>query len=76
MISCKEIKKARKQAGLSKKQAVAVVHVNVYYWKSWESGRWNMSSGYMDLFMLSTGQWVYGKGDDIPLERIHPSLNT
>ncbi len=55
--SPEEIKKARKNAGLTQEQAAKVVlYSSRRTWQDWEYGVNNMPPGLFELFLIKTGQ--------------------
>ena len=50
-----EIKKARKAAGLTQKQAGELLSVGVRTWQRWEYGERKMSTAMLELFLIKTG---------------------
>jgi DNA (cytosine-5)-methyltransferase 1 len=51
-----QIKQARKEAGLTQKQAGELVHVEVRTWQKWEYGERPMSAAVWELFNLKINQ--------------------
>ena len=51
-----DVKSARVAAGLTQKQAAAVIHKKLLAWQRYESGDRSMDCALYELFMLKTGQ--------------------
>lgn len=51
-----DVKSARVAAGLTQKQAAAVIHKTLLAWQRYESGDRSMDCALYELFMLKTGQ--------------------
>lgn len=47
-----EIRAARSHAGLTQREAAALVHATVSAWEDWEQGRRRMHPGLWELFRL------------------------
>lgn len=50
-----EIRAARLAAGLTQREAAALVHATVSAWEEWEQGRRRMHPGLFELFLIKTG---------------------
>lgn len=50
-----EIAQARAAAGLTQRQAAALVHGTEAAWRSWESGLRKMHPGLLELFRIKSG---------------------
>ena len=51
-----DVKSARVAAGLTQKQAAAVIHKTLLAWQRYESGDRAMDAAYWELFLIKTGQ--------------------
>lgn len=51
-----DIKRMRRQAGLTQTEAAALVYVDVRAWQYWEAGERNMPRAIWELFTLKTEQ--------------------
>ena len=51
-----DVKYARVAAGLTQKQAAAVIHKTLLAWQRYESGDRAMDAAYWELFLIKTGQ--------------------
>lgn len=56
MIPAEEIRAARKQAGLSNREAAQLVHVNERTWRRWEAGARQMPANAWELFRIKLKQ--------------------
>lgn len=52
--SPKQIRQARKDAGLSQSAAADIVHANLRSWQKWEAGERSMHLAFWELFQLKT----------------------
>ena len=52
--SKEEVAQARATAGLTQRQAAALVHGTEAAWRSWESGLRKMHPGLWELFLIKT----------------------
>ena len=50
------IRYIRKKAGLTQKEAAALIDVSVQTWYEWERGNGNMHLAYYELFLIETNQ--------------------
>lgn len=50
-----EIRAARSRAGLTQREAAALVHATVSAWEEWEQGRRRMHPGLFELLLIKTG---------------------
>ena len=51
-----DVKSARVAAGLTQKQAAAVIYKKLLAWQRYESGDRAMDAAYWELFLIKTGQ--------------------
>lgn len=54
--SISEIKKARKDAGLTQTQAAALIYKGCRAWQQYEAGDRQMDYALYELFLIKTGQ--------------------
>lgn len=50
-----EIRAARKQRGLTQREAAALIYATQSAWEDWEQGRRRMHRGLFELFRIKTG---------------------
>lgn len=51
-----EIRQARTDAGLTLREAAALVHVELRTWQRWEAGEREMSAAHWELFQIKVSQ--------------------
>lgn len=51
-----EIRAARSRAGLTQREAAALIYATQSAWEDWEQGRRRMHPGLFELFSIKTGQ--------------------
>ena len=56
-----DVKSARVAAGLTQKQAAAVIHKKLLAWQRYESGDRAMDAAYYELFLIKTRQIEIGQ---------------
>lgn len=56
-----DVKSARVAAGLTQKQAAAVIHKTLLAWQRYESGDRAMDAAYYELFLIKTRQIEIGQ---------------
>lgn len=54
--TAEQIYEARAEAGLTMKEAAALIHSTLRTWQDWEGGISNMHAGLWELFLLKTHQ--------------------